>query len=259
MIKMSSGLGTVKNPYDFFGVMGSSFLRRLQCASCAASALAIHEYDETGNRVVHLCGCCHAIVCRSCVDHEIFQFAGCSWCYINCGQLTSVSLPAKQLECYERTKINIAYLLNKWQMCMQRTYPAFNIRRMRWTKRVQNEGWRFFEILDFTLNEQHPNQFGMLISIMIKNAFAKCYSSQPVIHPSCSRFLRMDPDNQFVYMQTLSFVYMHNFSLVLTSALTKKCHKYSVTMKRYLLSNFAKRLLQTLGICRMVDKPKKRN
>ena len=170
-----------------------------------------------------------------------------------------MSLPSTQLECYRRADINIQYLLYEWQRCMLRTYPGFDFEKICWTKRVENEGWRFFEILDFTLTEQHPNQFGMLISMMIKNASAKGYSSQLVVHPSCSRFLRMDLDNQFVYMQTRSFVNMQNFSLVLTSALTKKCHKYSVTMQRYLLSNFAKRLSQTLGICKMVDKPKKRN
>jgi len=251
---------SVKDPRNFREVMIFSFTRGLQCASCSASAQRTHTYDGNGNRVIDLCRCCHALVCDSCAVHSTFQFEGCSWCRNRTvNQLTRLSLPSNQLKCYEHADINIQFLLHKWQMGMQRTYPEFDIRRMRWTKRVQNEGWRFFVDFDFTLIEQHPNQWGMLISMMIKNASAKGYSSQLVVHPSCSRFLRMNPDNQFVYMQTRSFVYMHNFSLVLTSALIKKCHRYSVTMRRYLLSNFAKILLQTLGICRMDDKPKKRN
>lgn len=255
----SSSLGEVKYPYDLRIVRIYAFSAGLQCASCTASAQRTHEYDE-GGRVVYFCSCCHAIVCHSCASFGNLQLKGCSWCRNRIvGQLTRMSLPSTQLECYQRTDINIQYLLYKWQSCMERTYPGFDFEKICWTKRVENEGWKFFEILDFTLTEQHPNQFGILISMMIKNASTKGFSSQLVVHPSCSRFLRMDLDNQFVYMQTRSFVNMQNFSLVLTSALTKKCHKYSVTMQRYLLSNFAKRLSQTLGICRMVDKPKKRN
>lgn len=259
-INMQNSSSGVESPYDFLYIFFRGSLCGLPCASCSGSGQGTHTYDGTGNRLVYLCPCCHAIVCNSCEYFKNFQREGCRWCRNRIkGQLTRMSLPAKQLECYRRAEHNIKYTLPTWGEVYLNFPFHFNIRKICWTKRVENEGWKFFESLSFTLTEQHPNQFGMLISMMIKNASAKGYSSQLVVHPSCSRFLRMDPANQFVYMQTRIFVNKHGFSLFLSSALTKRCSKYSFTMGRYLLSNFAKRLSQTLGICRMFDEPRKRD
>jgi len=247
----------------------------LPCPTCCVTQYTSMQYPTRGagyfenKRIAYLCPHCDAMICGRCcgniMHHPELQNAQCKWCCKRVHPIRQLVLSEEEqqlqsFQCYFQADENIRNTLRYWQHAMSKRYGyTYDRSQIYWMDIMRLMGWRFFVDFDFTLIEQHPNQWGMLISMMIKNASAKGYSSQLVVHPSCSRFLRMNPDNQFVYMQTRSFVYMHNFSLVLTSALIKKCHRYSVTMRRYLLSNFAKILLQTLGICRMDDKPKKRN
>jgi hypothetical protein len=151
---------------------------------------------------------------------------------------------------------NIREYFGLWQKCMNRAYPGFDFEKICWNNRINWDGWKFFIDFNSFLTEQLPNQFGMLISMMMRNSFANLYYPQPVIHPSYSRFLQMPPPKKFVYWQASNFAHMHSLSLFLTSAMTKKRYPNNLmVMRRYLLSNYAKRMMLILGICSLVYVP----
>ena len=238
----------------------------LVCATCPdnynCSPINSHRFDHNHYREVHFCPSCQAIICHSCASEV--QQASCRWCGNHVSGITTMYFsPQEQhsefLQRYMDADYNIREIFRIWQKCMERTYPDFDIKTIYWKDRVITDGWRFFENFNFFLTVQLPNQFGMFISMMMKNAFARLYYRQPELHPSCSRFLQMPQDKQAVYFQHRKLQRMHSPSLFLTSALTKPYRNnlftLQHTLQRYLLSNFAKKLLHSLRICRLVDEP----
>ena len=254
---------TVLGRYDFFRFQGC-YLWGLSCAFCPDnnnwSPIESHRYDDGNrNREVHFCPSCQAIICHSCASGV--QQVSCRWCGNHVSGITIMYFsPEDQdsefLQRYARANENIRENFGLWQKCMERTYPGFDFEKICWKNMVISDGWKFFIDFNSFLTEQLPNQFGILISMMMKNAFAGLYYPQPVLHPSCSRFLQMPAGKQIVYLQPRNFYHMHSLSLFLTSAMTTKQHRNNLlTLRRYLLSNYAKRLLHTFGICRMVYEP----
>jgi len=249
-----------------FSYLRFMWYRGLHCGACPdnneLTPLTTVNYDENGNRVVHSCPSCQAIICHSCAIEIIHghgaEQVGCRWCGNQLSAITTMYFsPDDQssgfLERYANANDNIRENFGLWQKCMNRAYPGFDFEKICWKNRMNSDGWEFFIDFNSFLTEQLPNQFGMLISMMMRNSFAKL-SPQPVIHPSCSRFLQMPPHKKFVYLQTSNFAHMHSFSLFLTSVMTTKRYRSDLLiMRQYLLSNYAKRLMLILGICRLVD------
>jgi hypothetical protein len=239
----------------------------LHCGACPDniiwSPIETVECDENGNRMVHFCPSCQAIICHSCAIEIIHghgaEQVGCRWCGNQLSGITTMYFsPDDQssgiLEPYVSANDNIREYFGLWQKCMNRAYPGFDFEKICWKNRMISDGWKFFIDFNSFLTEQLPNQFGMLISMMMRNSYVKIYYSQPVIHPSCRRFLQMPPPKDYACVQTSNFAHMHSLSLFLTSAMmTKRYRNNLLVMRRYLLSNYAERMMLILGICRLVD------
>jgi len=252
-----------------FSYLGFNWNRGLLCGACPNNnkwpPIQTVDCDENGFRVVHSCPSCQAIICRSCAIEIIHghgaEQVGCRWCGNQLSAITTMYFsPDDQssgiLECYASANNNIVGYIDLWRKCMNRAYLGFDFEKICWKHSMISGGWKFFIDFNSFLTEQLPNQFGMLISMMMRNSFANLYYPQPVIHPSCSRFLQMPPPKKFVYWQASNFAHMHSLSLFLTSAMTKKRYPNNLmVMRRYLLSNYAKRMMLILGICSLVYVP----
>lgn len=247
------------------------FFSGLQCGTCPdnynRSPIHSRIFDRDLGCYIHFfCSSCQAIICHSCASEV--QQPSCRWCGNHDSGITTMyfsTQPQQEhdsvfLQRYLRADVNIREVFRIWQKCMGKTYLDFDIKTVYWKDRVISDGWRFFMDFDSFLTEQLPNQFGMFISMMMKNAFARLYYRQPELHPSCSRFLQMPQDNQAVYFQHRKLQRMHSPSLFLASALITKPYRNNLyTLQRYLLSKCAMILLRSFGICILVDEPDPRD
>jgi hypothetical protein len=116
-------------------------------------------------------------------------------------------------------------------------------------------GWRFFVDFDFRLTVQHPTQFGILMSMMIRKSFSRFQRFQPVLPPCHRQFTELPNHMQFFYEQSRKCAIMHNLSVFFTNKLTDGhlTRQYSLIIQRRVLANLAEKMSLGLGICEIID------
>jgi hypothetical protein len=259
--------GTVKsNPYQVELLGIRKVLTRchvgLPCSCCYESrnSPADNIYYQNGKRSVHFCGNCRAMICRECAwnikQYRGEQELGCRWCgevlRLDTCLLSNEQETDPSFQCYDLAHQNIKGILTQWCHSMHRTYEVHDLSKIFWADMVDLIGWRFFARLDFLLEHQHPNQFRLLVSMMLKNAFPRF--RQEVLQ-SYSRFYQMPGDMCFIYRQSRKSAIIHHFSFMIARRLTannRTCASY-MHLIRYLLAKFAQRLAYGLAICDLTE------
>jgi hypothetical protein len=144
---------------------------------------------------------------------------------------------------------------NLTRLLIDGTYPYLseNIKRILSGNKVTADicrlrGWDFFVDFDFRRKVQHPTQFGILMSMMIRNSFSRFRHLQPRL-PTFHRLFRELPEHmKFLYEQSRKCAIMHNLSVFFTNKLTNGnlTRQYSLMIQRRVLPKLAKKL--SLGL-----------
>lgn len=281
--------GTVKSyPYQVELLGIRKVLTRchigLLCPCCYESRNSPAEdfYYQNGKRRVHFCGNCRAMICRECAwniqQYRGKQELGCRWCgevlRLDTCLLSNEQEKDPSFQCYDLAHQNIKGILTQWCHSMHRTYEVHDLSKIFWANMVDLMGWRFFSRLDFLLEHQHPNQFRLLVSMMLKNAFSRfqqdtlrsysqfyqmpgdmCFIYRQDALQSYSQFYQMPGDMRFVYRQSRKSAIIHHFSFMIARRLTANHRTYTFYMhlSRYLLAKFAQRLAYGLSICDLTE------
>ena len=259
--------GTVTSyPYEvkrlgIFKVLTRSYVG-LPCSFCYESRISPADdfYYQNGERSVHFCGNCRAMICRECAwniqQYHGEQELGCRWCgevlRMDTCLLSNEEQKDPSFQCYDLAHQNIKGILTQWCHSMHRTYEVHDLSKIFWTNMVDLIGWCFFSRIDFLLEHQHPNQFRLLVSMMLKNAFSRF--QQDALR-SYSQFYQMPGDMRFVYRQSRKSAIIHHFSFMIARRLTANPRTYASYMHliRYLLAKFAQRLAYGLAICDLTE------
>ena len=221
---------------------------------------------KDGKRIAHLCPHCDAMICGRCcaniMPNPELHNAQCKWCCNKVFPIKRITLSEEEqqlpsFQCYFQADANIRETLRNWQHAMCNRYGFTHDRsQIYWKDIVRSMGWRFFVDFDFRLTVQHPTQFGILMSMMIRNSFSRIPRFQRVLPSSFHHQFSELPDHmQFFYEQSRKCAIMHNLSVFFTNKLTDGhlTHQYSLMIQRRVLSKLAEKLSRCLGICEIVD------
>jgi hypothetical protein len=243
----------------------------LPCACCYNhshwSPVGDYHSDESGNRVVHFCQCCDAIICRSCAyyitQNRDGPKLGCAWCGSDVDPdsvtrtLTNEEQSSPWFQCYSIADRNIRDLLcQRWGNSMRITYPGHDVSKLYWADVVSSMGWRFFVGLEDLLMGQHRSQSRLLMALMDINRIF------PVHHPQnhrqlavrdYSNFHQLPDEMQFVYHRSRRHVIVTRLSLWMISRLLRGFPLAFFYLRRYVLSKSSQELMASLGICELCD------
>jgi hypothetical protein len=237
----------------------------LPCGCCYRlgkwSPASDFRVNKKGRHVQSFCDKCHAIICSSCsfyiTGNHGGQQLGCRWC----GQVISRKMCFSVENDFLTRETSLANrnirIFCKLGNVFSRIFPNQNISQVFWAGIVSPIGWRFFIDFDVRLTMQHPTQFGLLMSMMIRNSFSRFAYSQPVV-PSFHRQFSELPDHmRSLYRKSREFVITHSFSVLLTCKLTDSRfpHQYSLMIQRRVLAKEAEKLTARLGICKILELP----
>ena len=215
---------------------------------------------ENGKRIAHLCPHCDAMICGRCcaniMPNPKLQNAQCKWCCnvvypIKHSAFSEEEQQLPSFQCYFQADANIRDTLRNWQYAMLNRYGfTYDRSQIYWKDIVRSMGWRFFVDFDFRLTVQHPTQFRILMSMMIRNSFSRF----PRFH---RQFSELPNHMQFFYEQSRKCAIMHNLSVFFTNKLTNGnlTRQYSLVIQRRVLAKLAKRMSLGLGICEIVVVP----
>ena len=229
----------------------------LPCGCCYAShsASPVEDfYYQTGKRLVNFCTNCSAMICRECSWHIMRyqgeQAVGCKWCGEDL-KLDTRLLSSKEEEdpsflAYTRANENIKGIMIRWCHSMHNTYKDHELSKIFWSNMINREGWRFLVKFDILVAHQHPNQFRLLVSMMLKNASSRFQKALRSYH----QFYQMPGDMRFVYRRSKDSAIIHKLSFVIAKKMTAKFYMH---LSRYLLAKFAQRLAHGLAICDLTE------
>jgi hypothetical protein len=182
------------------------------------------------------------------MDNHGGQQLGCRWCGSDISRMMCFSHEKEFLSLEtSRANSNIRIFFCK----LGRIFSNQNISQVFWADIVTSIGWRFFIDFDVRTIMAHPTQFGLLMSMMIRNSFSGFPRFQPVL-PSFHRQFSELPDHvRSLYKKSREFVITHSFSVLLTCKLTDSRfgRQYSLTILRHVLAKEAEKLTARLGIC----------
>jgi len=274
----STSCGTVQTVlyqgplFDLQKVLRTSWYG-LPCACCYDhshwSPVGDYHSDRNGNRVVHLCQCCDAIICRSCAyyitQNQDGPKLGCAWCgsEVDPNSVTRTLTYEQQnsplFQYYAIADRNICNLLGpRWGNSMSMTYPGMSVSKLYWADMVNSMGWRFFVGLEDLLTVQHPSQSRLLVALMDMN------KNIPVHHPQNHRHLsvrdyiafhQLPVEMQFVYHKSRRHVIVTRLSLWMISRWLRRIPAAFFYLRRYILSRSSQKLMASLGICELCEPP----
>jgi hypothetical protein len=245
--------------FDFLSLLVASWFG-LPCACCYEtnrwSPAGDYHYDKNGRFIQSFCDHCNAVICNSCsyyiMDNHGGQQLGCRWCGGDISR-TMCSSHEKEFLSLEtsRANSNIRNFFCKLGTVFSRIFPNQNISQVFWADIVSPIGWRFFIDFDVRLIMAHPTQFGLLMSMMIRNSFSEFQRLQPVLPSFHREFSELPNHMGSLYRKSREFVITHSFSVLLTYKLTDSrfTRKYSLTILRRVLAKEAEKLTARLGIC----------
>jgi len=222
---------------------------------------------ENGKRIAYLCPHCDAMICGRCcaniMHHPELQNAQCKWCCKRVHPIRQLVLSEEEqqlpsFQCYFQADNNIRNTLRYWQHAMSKRYGyTYDRSQIYWMDIMRLMGWRFFVDFDFRLTVQHPTQFGMLMSMMIRNSFSRFRRLQPLLPSFHRQFSELRDHMRMLYMQPRISAIMYSFSVVCTYKLTNlsSTRQYSLTIQRRVLAKMAEKLSLGLGICEIVEIP----
>lgn len=240
--------------FDFLRLLVVSWFG-LPCACCYEnrwSPAGDYHYDENGRLVQSFCGCCNAVICNDCsryiMDNHGGQQLGCRWCGTNISRMMCFSHEMELLS-LETSRANTNIL--KFFGRLGRLFPHQTILQFFWADIVTSIGWRFFIDFDVRMIMAHPTQFGLLMTMMIRNSFSEFPHLQPVLPSFHQQFGELPDHMRSLYMRSRVFKITHSFSVLLTCKLTDSCftRQYSLTIQRRVLAKSAERLTDRLAIC----------
>ena len=226
----------------------------LPCACCyelSRRSAGDYHYDENGRKVQHFCDHCKAVICNDCLryimDNHGGQQLGCRWCGSDISR-TMCSSHEKEILSRETCHANSNILI--FFCTLGRIFPNQTILKVFWADIVTSIGWRFFIDFDVRMLMAHPTQFGLLMTMMIRNSFSRFRDFQPVLPSFHRQFSELPDDMRSLYRRSRLFKITHSFSIFLTYKLTDSRFRrqYSLTIQR-VLAKSAEILTARLGIC----------
>jgi len=239
-------------------------IRGFPCACCSNDWVCLHQSPlsdvlfENGKRRISSCPTCAALICNQCsyqVERFPEQQLGCKWCgnrvFPPCFSLLShkeqTSIHFTQ---YKVADQNIKSVLNQWGCMMRIAYRGYDISKVFWANMINRIGWRFFVNIDTLILEQHPRQFRLLMSMMMKNAFPSSQHRIAALQ-SYVGFGQMHSDMFFMYRGARRLL-VHTHSVFLTDRIVKRNPKQSckwvLVLRQRLLSMWCRMLVLGLGI-----------
>jgi len=246
----------------------------LPCPTCCVTQYTSMQYPtwgagyENGKRIEYLCPHCDAMICGRCcaniMPNPKLHNAQCKWCCNKVYPIKRITLSEEEqqlpsFQCYFQTDANIRDTLRNWQYAMLNRYGfTYDRSQIYWKDIVRSMGWRFFVDFDFRLTVQHPTQFGILMSMMIRKSFSRFRRFQQVLPPFDRQFTELPNHMQFLYEQSRKCAIMHNLSVFFTNKLTDGhlTRQYSLIIQRRVLANLAEKMSLGMGICEIVDVPR---
>ena len=240
--------------FDFLSLLVASWFG-LPCASCYEnrwSPAGDYHYDKDGRLVQSFCGRCNALICNDCsryiMDNHGEQQLGCRWCGSDIS-FTMCSSHEKEILSLETSRAN-TNILNFFSR-LGRLFPHQTILQFFWADIVTSIGWRFFIDFEVRMIMAHPTQFGLLMSMMIRNSFSGFPRFQQVLPSFHRQFSKLPDHMRSLYRKSREFVITHSFSVILTYKLTDSLfpRHYLLTILRRVLAKKAEKLTARLGIC----------
>jgi len=245
--------------FDFSSLVGQNKCD-LPCGCCYSLGKGRppchHQVTRKGRPTQSFCDNCHAVLCKACAqyitDNHGGQQLGCRWCggVISRKMCFSVDDDFLRHES-SRANSNFSIFFSRLGRLFPIIFPNQNISQVFWADIVIPIGWRFFIDFKVRMLMAHPTQFGLLMSMMIRNSYSRFRRFQPVI-PSFHRRFRELPNHMgSLYKKSREFVITHSFSVLLTWKLTDSdfTRQYSLTIQRRVLAKEAEKLTARLGIC----------
>lgn len=213
---------------------------------------------ENGKRRISSCPTCAALICNQCsfqIERFPDQQLGCKWCGNTlspprCSLLSREEQTSTPFTQYQVAEQNIKGILDQWFCMMSYAHRGYDISKVFWANMVNRIGWRFFVNIDTLILQQHPSQFRLLISMMMKNAFPSSQHHIAALQ-SYVRFSQMHADMFFIYMQCRRLL-VHTHSVFLTCGIIKRNPKQNCkwvgVLRQRLLSMLCRELFLGLGI-----------
>ena len=185
-----------------------------------------------------MCPHCDAIICNRCaMCHSKFSVETmnrkCKWC-------KKSVFPPKNRLFSPRNPIDVSeynqYILagsglrdfSYWILLAKR---RFDFSKIVWKFQLDTFGWRFFLTSDLLWRQEHLNQYRFLLANMILSTKRNAQNRE----------------NLVVYHQPRHIAIMHNLAMVISRKLS--CHYFlrNYTLKRYVHSQFAKKMQNMYG------------
>ena len=245
--------------FDFSSLMGQKEYG-LPCACCSKlgewSSASDFRVSRKGRPVQSFCQKCNGVICKSCSDYITGncggQELGCRWCgeVISRKMISSVEHDYLRLANSHANR-NFRNFFCKLGTLFSRIFPNQNISQVFWADIVIPIGWRFFIDFDVRMLMAHPTQFGLLMSMMIRNSFSGFPRFQQVLPSFHRQFSKLPDHMRSLYRKSREFVITHSFSVILTYKLTDLLflRHYLLTILRRVLAKKAEKLTARLGIC----------
>lgn len=206
----------------------------IMCACCKDNRFWLwgptQRLEETIN--LNMCPQCDAIICNKCAScYSKFRLETmnrkCKWC-------KKCVFPPNRRQFSPTNPTDVSdysqYILagsnlrdfSYWILLTKRRY---DFSKIIWKFQLDTKGWRFFLISNLLLRQEHSKQYRFLLANML---------------------LRTD-EIQMVYHQPRQIAIMHNFAMVILRKLTHHNPVQNRTIKRYINSQFAKKMQNMFG------------
>lgn len=187
---------------------------------------------------LNMCPHCDAIICNKCANcHSKFSVETinrkCKWCKKSVFPSNKRQFsPTNPTDVSDYSQYILAGSnLRDFSYWILLTKRRFDFSKIVWKFQLDTMGWRFFLISNLLLREEHLNQYRFLLANMILS----------------TEINAQNRENLMIYHQSRQIAIMHNFAMVISRKLT--CHYFlrNCTLKRYVHSQFAKKLHNMFG------------